>query len=561
MDTVSDMQDFSSDYAYRSSSDPTAQPTSLSNSPRLNIPQHHINSDDFPSERASIDVIIDRETSQLEDRLSAFNRSFMAQIEQAMNALRMAVDSKEHEIERLKRLHSQEQQHLADELASLQTNHLSSSTLIKKQKCIIEHLTCQHARNLEAKHSHRILGMTFAAWKLGTRILREQQLRKQKAAHFHSLFLLKKSLSSWRSYTLLSSQLTHKQNVQRTINDERARFEATYGVAMNDLRSQLANATELLAKERAMRTQFNKDMRQAVFRGVTALNTETLRALGQRQDLHLDGVPPSSLFGTGWPVFTNEEPPQPSGSQQYQETGNEQWDRGTQERGIDEGEHDPHPHEEAEHNKAEVFTEDSSLCNFGEPVPNVQRTQSEENEAPLEEVEPPQPEHRLPPHSQAARHFPTSTAIRAPPAFSDWVISPLTEVFDPSGVGEDDGRLESHPQRKEPTPFDAPRSGIPQAHRIRPNVSTNPRPNTQPNRPLTPPQRQTSAKKRLIDDQRAEMTKMKAPTDQRPVTMRPASDLGKERGGRDWMRPAGKEQTFRPDRNEISLQGKKKPRP
>ncbi|KAA6357837.1 MAG: hypothetical protein EZS28_046636 [Streblomastix strix] len=69
-----------------------------------------------------------------------------------------------------------------------------------------------------------------------------------------------------------------------------------YEEAIDQLQSQLAQANEMLRKEREARSSFHSDLRTAVFRGVTALNNETLRALGNRADLQLE-IP----FTTGLP--------------------------------------------------------------------------------------------------------------------------------------------------------------------------------------------------------------------------------------------------------------------
>ena len=76
--------------------------------------------------------------------------------------------------------------------------------------------------------------------------------------------------------------------------------EATYGQALNQVQQQLQQATADLQRERAMRAQFNNDLRTAVFRGVSALNQETLRALQNRADIGLD-LPPAPQMGTGYP--------------------------------------------------------------------------------------------------------------------------------------------------------------------------------------------------------------------------------------------------------------------
>ncbi|KAA6391706.1 MAG: hypothetical protein EZS28_012765, partial [Streblomastix strix] len=227
--------------------------------------------------RANAEEFIATETRGLELKVNQFNEQFFISLQQTFQGLLRYIHDRDQEIDRLKRLHE----------STRNNGRLDSQR---------ERAVALIARLTEAKYNNRFLGMCFVSWRLGTKLLRQKQMRKRKASTFHSMFWIKICFNHWRTFSLFAAKTNTNAKWERAAAEMKVDLADRYEEAIDQLQSQLAQANEMLRKEREARSSFHSDLRTAVFRGVTALNNETLRALGNRADLGLE-IP----FTTGLP--------------------------------------------------------------------------------------------------------------------------------------------------------------------------------------------------------------------------------------------------------------------
>ncbi|KAA6376084.1 MAG: hypothetical protein EZS28_028389 [Streblomastix strix] len=246
--------------------------------------------------RANAEEFIATETRGLELKVNQFNEQFFISLQQTFQGLLRYIHDRDQEIDRLKRLQGAQLRQKQNEIYTLQTNLQESTRNNGRLDSQRERAVALIARLTEAKYNNRYLGMCFVSWRLGTKHLRQKQMRKRKASTFHSMFWIKTCFNHWRTFSLFAAKTNTNAKWERAAAEMKVDLADRYEEAIDQLQSQLAQANEMLRKEREARSSFHSDLRTAVFRGVTALNNETLRALGNRADLGLE-IP----FTTGLP--------------------------------------------------------------------------------------------------------------------------------------------------------------------------------------------------------------------------------------------------------------------